>query len=205
MTMNRLHRWVCRSKAWQRTSTTKLVPSVVDRLDLGDSSLEIGPGYGANLAALKQRATALTAVEIDDVLVERLRRRFGDLATIVHGDGAALPLPDDEFSSVVCFTMLHHVPSAERQDALFAEAFRVLRPGGVFAGMDSTDSALFRAVHAGDTCVTVDPSTLSERLTTVGFADTGVNATGHHVRFRAWKPAPRRHDRAPTDLEPTGT
>lgn len=186
--MNLLHRWVCRSRAWQRTSTTKLVPWAVDQLDLGDRSLEIGPGYGANLAALKQRTASLTAVEIDDALADRLRRRFGDLATIVHGDGTAMPLPNDEFSSVVCFTMLHHVPSAELQDSLFADAFRVLRPGGVFAGADSTDSTAFRAIHRGDTCVTVNPATLADRLTSAGFANAAIRTAGHHVRFRAWKP-----------------
>lgn len=186
--MNQLHRWLCRSRAWRRASASKLVPGVVDGLDLGDTTLEVGPGYGANLTALKQRTTTLSGVEIDAALVDRLRGRFGHLATIVHGDGAAMPLPDHEFSSVVSFTMLHHVPSPEKQDALFAEALRVLRPGGVFAGLDSLDSAPFRLIHFGDTCVTLDPATLPDRLTSAGFTDVTVRATGHHVRFRAWKP-----------------
>jgi ubiquinone/menaquinone biosynthesis C-methylase UbiE len=45
------------------------------------------------------------------------------------GDGAELPLPNAAFDAVVCFTMLHHVPSPEQQDRLFTEATRVLRPG----------------------------------------------------------------------------
>jgi hypothetical protein len=43
--------------------------------------------------------------------------------------------------------MLHHVPSAALQDRLLAEARRVLRPGGVFAGFDGVASWLFRVIH----------------------------------------------------------
>ena len=56
-----------------------------------------------------------------------------------------------EFSSVVCFTMLHHVPTPPLQDRLCAEAFRVLGPGGVFAGSDGVHSLGCRIVHIGDT------------------------------------------------------
>ena len=56
-----------------------------------------------------------------------------------------MPLPDGEFTSVV-FMMLHHVPTAQDQDRLFAEAFRVLARG-VFAGSDGVHSFGFRLVH----------------------------------------------------------
>jgi ubiquinone/menaquinone biosynthesis C-methylase UbiE len=49
-------------------------------------------------------------------------------------------LPDAAFDGVVCFTMLHHVPSALLQYRLLAEVARVLRPGGVFAGTGSRSS-----------------------------------------------------------------
>jgi len=49
-------------------------------------------------------------------------------------------------------------PSSCR-DALFAEAFRVLRPGGVFAGSDSVASLRFRLLHIRDICNTVPPET----------------------------------------------
>ena len=57
--------------------------------------------------------------------------------------------PDGRFSAALSFTMLHHVPSAELQDRLFAEVARVLQPGGFLAGVDSLDSEDFRALHDG--------------------------------------------------------
>ena len=55
---------------------------------------------------------------------------------VVETDATAMPFPDGSFSTVLSFTMLHHVPSVTLQDQLLAEAWRVLRPGGVFAGTD---------------------------------------------------------------------
>ena len=106
------------------------------------------------------------------------------------GDGADLPFEDATFDAVVCFTMLHHVPSPAQQDRLFTEAARVLRPGGVFAGSDSRLSLRFRLIHIGDTMVVVDPAALPDRLRTVGFADVLVDTSPRSLRFRAARPAP---------------
>jgi len=51
--------------------------------------------------------------------------------------------------------MLHHVASPALQDRLFAEVYRVLRPGGAFAGIDSMRSVLMRIFHIRDTMVLV--------------------------------------------------
>ncbi len=93
----------------------------------------------------------LTILEIDPASTELLRAKFGDRADVLEGSGAEMPFEDGRFSAVVCFTMLHHVPTAEMQDAIFAEAARVLRPGGTFCGSDSQLSLLFRLLHIGDT------------------------------------------------------
>ncbi|MBF6329717.1 class I SAM-dependent methyltransferase [Nocardia transvalensis] len=187
MTMNLVHRLLCRSARWERASATRIVPWALSGVDLGDATLEVGPGYGANVRALHQRTRKLAGVEIDPVLAARLRDRQGDLIDVVEGDGAAMPLPDKEFSAVVSFTMLHHVPSPTQQDALFAEAFRVLRPGGVFAGSDGLDRLGFRLLHIGDTCVPVPPDTLTDRLTRVGFTDVEVERGTGSFRFRAYR------------------
>lgn len=186
--MNFLHRWCCRSAMWERVSTTRLVPWALDGLDLGASTLEIGPGYGANIRALRERTGTLTGVEIDPELAARLRTTHPDDITVVEGDGAEMPLPGGGFDSVVCFTMLHHVPSPERQDALFAEALRVLRPGGVFAGSDGLDHLGFRLIHLGDTCVPVPPDTATDRLTRAGFTDIEIETGASSFRFRARRP-----------------
>lgn len=188
MGMNWLHGKFCGSAGWERYTTDQLVPAALTGVDLGDRALEIGPGYGANIKALQARTSALTAVEISEALALRLRERYGDTVDVVHGDGTALPFADNEFSSVLTFTMLHHVPSPVLQDALFGQAFRVLQPGGVLAGSDSADSKAFRLVHFRDTCVPVPPATLPERLRQCGFEDIVVETGSHTVRFRARKP-----------------
>jgi SAM-dependent methyltransferase len=161
---------------------------VLRGVDLGENTLEIGPGYGANLRALVDKTAALTAVEIDPALAERLTRRYGNRARIIHGDGTDTRLADAEFSSVVCFTMLHHVPTPPLQDQLFAEAFRVLRRGGVFAGSDGVPSRLFRLSHIADTYNPVSPDTLPDRLLRAGFTGVQVDVAGGEQRWKAVKP-----------------
>lgn len=70
-----------------------------------------------------------------------------------------MPSPDGGFDVVVCFTMLHHVPTRAGQDRLFAETRRVPRSGGTFAGSDSRWGALFAVAHLGDNLTLVDPNT----------------------------------------------
>jgi len=65
--------------------------------------------------------------------------------------------------------MLHHVPTVELQDRLFAEVARVLRPGAALVASDSMASEELEAHHEGDTYNPVDPSTLPARLSAAGF------------------------------------
>jgi SAM-dependent methyltransferase len=189
MPMNRLHQWLCASDRWAAAVEHKFLPWALAGVDLGDAALEIGPGYGATTRVLAGRTGSLTALEIDPALAGRLTRRLGDRVRVVHGDGAAMPFADASFSAVACFTMLHHVPSPALQDRLFAEASRVLRPGGTFAGADSMTSLGFRLLHVFDTMVLVDPADLPRRLGAAGFVDIAVEAEpGRAFRFRARRP-----------------
>jgi SAM-dependent methyltransferase len=186
--MNLGHRLCCSSNFWANAVEQKSLPWVLGDLELGGQTLEIGPGYGANLRALASR-TALTAVEVDGPLTGRLVQKYGDRARILNGDGTELQLPDEEFNSVVCFTMLHHVPTPALQDRMFAEAFRVLQPGGAFAGSDGVPSLALRIMHFRDTYNPVDPETLPERLRGAGFTDIEVDVKAGEQRWRAVKPS----------------
>lgn len=164
---------------------TQVLPWAMRDVALTGDVLEVGPGYGITTQWLLERGARLTAIEVDPALAAGLRAQFAGKVDVHEGDGAELPLADASFDAVVCFTMLHHIPSPGQQDRLFAEAARVLRPGGVFAGSDSRLSLRFRLLHIGDTMVPVDPDTLPGRLRAAGFRDAEVGIGGRSLRFRA--------------------
>ena len=113
---------------------------------------------GLTTDVLRTRVTRLTAVEIHPDLADALAARLaGTNVEVVCADAARTPLAAGRFSGAVCLTMLHHVPSPQAQDAVLAEIFRLLRPGGVLAGQDSLDSPELRALHHDDVYVPVDP------------------------------------------------
>lgn len=188
MAMNLLHRRRCNSAGWEKAVAEQLLPWALEGVELGARTLEIGPGYGATLRALVDRTASLTAVEVDAAMADRLQCRYGERARVIHGSGSDTGLPADHFTSVVCFTMLHHVPGAELQDRLFAEALRVLQPGGVFAGSDGVPSWAFRLLHVADTYNPIAPKDLPGRLLAVGFTDIRADVRGGRQRWRATKP-----------------
>jgi SAM-dependent methyltransferase len=103
-----------------------------------------------------------------------------------------MPYADDQFSAVLCFTMLHHIDSPQLQDRLLAEAARVLKPGGTFAGTDSVGGSLkFKLLHLGDTLTLIAPGAFPERLTHAGLSEPVVEVKGGRMRFRAQR-APLR-------------
>jgi SAM-dependent methyltransferase len=166
-----------------------ILPWALGGTDLGDDVLEVGPGYGATTDVLSRSVPRLTSVEIDDALAAMLTDRFADVPSvqIVHGDATALSYADGRFSGAACFTMLHHVPTAELQDRLFAEIARVLRPGAPLVASDSVASDELEAHHEGDTYNPIDPSSLPTRLAAAGFVDVDVrtNPYGWAVIARA--------------------
>jgi SAM-dependent methyltransferase len=190
--MNRAHGLICSSAWWARSVERELLPWGLADVELGDDVLEIGPGLGATTRVLARRPGRLSVVELDRGYCERLRRELGERVEVVQADATEMPFEDGRFSGVVCFTMLHHLPSPNLQDRLLAEALRVLRPGGVFAGTDSLGTGLvFKLIHIGDTLVPVDPERLSERIEGVGFVEPQVRQGGRSFRFHARKPRSR--------------
>jgi SAM-dependent methyltransferase len=199
--MNRAHAVLCSSGWWARTVERELLPWGLAGLDLGDDVLEIGPGFGATTRVLARRGGSLTVLELSEGYCKRLRRTLPDDVEIVQADATDMPFADDRFSGVVCFTMLHHVPSRELQDRLLCEAFRVLRPGGVFAGTDSLGTGrAFKLLHVHDTLVPVSPDELPTRLERAGLVEPSVDAGGRSFRFHARKPLA-----ATTTSPPSGT
>jgi SAM-dependent methyltransferase len=184
--MNKLHLELCSSDQWADSVKRYIIPGALEGVDIGDDVLEIGPGPGRTTEIIKDMTKQLTAVEIDDGLADALAARLAGMnVTVVHGDGTDLPFPDGRFTAALSFTMMHHVPTPEQQDMLFAQARRVLRPGGVFAGVDSLDSPQFRELHVDDICVPLVPDTLEGRLRAAGFSDVRVEPNPYVLQWWA--------------------
>ena len=187
--MNTLHHWICSSLFWRKSLQGRIVPWALDGLDLGAHVLELGPGYGFATGLLLRRTSSVVGVEVDGRLAVPLRQRLsGSHGSVIQGDATELPFRNDSFSSAVCFTMLHHIPSTELQNRLLAEVLRVVQPGGLFAGSDSLGGRGMNWLHRGDTLLTVDPDTFPERLRRSGFETIDVGTQKRVMRFRARRP-----------------
>lgn len=173
--VNKAHE-ICGSDEWRQMIREVILPWAIGETDLGDDVLEVGPGYGATTDVLSTITPRLRSVEIDDGLATMLRERFADSPSvqIIDGDATALDFSDRTFTGAACFTMLHHVPTAELQDRLFAEVARVLRPGASLVASDGIGSDAMEAAHEDDTYNPIDPATLPSRLAAAGFVDVEV-------------------------------
>jgi len=185
--MNENHANLLGTPEWAAYLHEDILPVVTHGVDLGAELLEIGPGPGAATDWLRHRVGRLVALELDQDAAKALGERFADTnVEAVVGDATALPYPDGSFDSVGTFTMLHHVPTAALQNAILAEALRVLRPGGTLIGSDSLPSDGLHQFHEGDTYNPVEPAAFLTRLQTFGFAEITLTV-GHSLMFRATK------------------
>ena len=148
--------------------------------------LELGAGPGAATEELRLRAGRVTSLEYDHEFAARLGARVsGTNASVLQGDAAILPFPDNTFTSAITILMLHHLRSNDLQDRAFREIGRVLRPGGVFLAFEIQDGWLNRIGHIRSTFVPVHPTTVPARLTAAGFSRAAVDLWRSGFRIRA--------------------
>lgn len=189
--MNLVHRRLCRSAQWRSVLEKFVVPSALADVQLGDDVLELGPGDGITTDLLRPHIARITALEIHARTAKILAERFrGTNVAALQGDASQMKFSDCAFSGAVSLHMLHHIPSAEQQDKVFREVWRVLRPGGVFVCIDSLNfqSLHMRLIHMGDRITPVDPAALTARLQAAGFGEIRVDTNPYAFHVRAWRP-----------------
>jgi SAM-dependent methyltransferase len=185
--VNREHLVLCASEAWRTLLCDHILPFALAGSRLGDHVLEIGPGPGLTTDLLRRDVANLTAVELDADLASALASRLaGSNVDVVNADATDMPFEDGRFTGAVSLTMLHHVPTPELQDRLFAEVARVVRPGGHLVASDSMATDELEVFHVDDTYNPIDPSTVAARLEAAGFDDVDVriNPFGWVARAR---------------------
>jgi ubiquinone/menaquinone biosynthesis C-methylase UbiE len=184
----------CRSAPWQFVARRVMLPWALAGTTLQGDVLEIGGGGGAMAAATARRFAdaRVTVTDVDPDMVFAAQRRLDGTpnAGAALADVTRLPYADASFDAVTSYLMLHHVL---RWEQAVAEAYRVLRPGGVFVGYDLTDSRTSRLIHRLDRSPhrLVAPEALTSQLRAVGFVSVRVEAAGRGVamRFAARKAA----------------
>jgi ubiquinone/menaquinone biosynthesis C-methylase UbiE len=186
--MNENHAKLMPSPEWAAHIHDEVLPQATAGVDLGPDLLELGPGPGAATDWLRHRVKRLVAVEFEAAAAALLASRFAadEVVEVVTGDASALEFPDASFDTVATCTMLHHIPTRALQDRALAEAFRVLRPGGVFLGSDSLPSDGLHQFHEGDVYNPVEPAAFLTRLQTVGFTTITLHVS-HNLIFTARK------------------
>jgi SAM-dependent methyltransferase len=187
--VNQAHLEFLASPEWKRMLETDLLPWIDRVADLGDDVLEVGPGPGLTTDLLRERAARVTAVELDDALADALAQRLaGTNVEVMHGDARKTGLATERFSAATCFSVLHHIPTRDAQDEVFAEIHRVLRPGAGLFATDSRDLDVIRQGHVDDIFVPLPEDTIIPRLERAGFIDVDVEVGDYQLRFEARKP-----------------
>jgi phosphoethanolamine N-methyltransferase len=117
------------------------VERVLAHVDLaGKRVLDIGCGSGGITLFIAKRFNPAEIVGFDVELpvIEKARHRateagLADRAEFTQGPPGRLPFPDESFDIAFSKDAMVHIPD---KDAIFAEIFRVLKPGGTFAASD---------------------------------------------------------------------
>jgi ubiquinone/menaquinone biosynthesis C-methylase UbiE len=128
----------------------QLYHRVASATDLaGRVVLEVGSGRGggASFLARYHRPAKITGADFSPQAVALCQRRHAAVAnlTFAVGDAEHLPFPDASFDAVVNVESSHCYGHVEK---FFAEAHRVLRPGGWFLYTDFRPAAEVPAWHA---------------------------------------------------------
>jgi SAM-dependent methyltransferase len=155
-------------------------PTAIAALLPGQAVLDLGSGGGIDcFLAARQVGPNGQVIGLDMTpamleLAERNRQALGaDNVRFVRGEIESIPLPDADVDVIISNCVINLSPD---KDAVFGEAFRVLRPGGYLAVSDVValqplSEAMVRDLAAWSACVAgaLDGATYRKKLHAAGF------------------------------------
>jgi arsenite methyltransferase len=163
-------------------------PMAIASLRAGESVLDLGSGAGLDcfLAARQVGASGrVIGLDMTDSMLELARRNQQKVGLsnveFRKGEIEKMPLPDDSVDVVISNCVINLSPD---KDAVFREAFRVLKPGGRFAVSDvvtrgEVPDTLRRAIELWAGCLSgaLDEQDYLQRLRQAGFADVRISGS----------------------------
>jgi arsenite methyltransferase len=109
-------------------------PFTLGRLEPGERVLDLGSGAGTDSLVASQMVGAegsVTGIDMTPEMLARARAAAAEMGAsnvdFVEGEVERLPYPDGSFDVVISNGVIDLIPD---KDAVFAEIFRVLAPGG---------------------------------------------------------------------------
>ena len=124
-------------------------------LSAGDRVLDIACGFGGTLRTLAKQGCRAKGIDISQNCVDHARKAadeagLNDKIDVEVGDFHDIDSEPGTWDAVICQEAIIHSPDRPK---VFAEVFRILRPGGTFAFSDiltgeNADSAMVEAAFA---------------------------------------------------------
>ena len=157
-------------------------PTMLAKLEPGQVVLDLGSGAGLDVLLSARRVAPgghVYGVDMTDEMLElantNAKKSGVSNATFLKGTIENIPLPDASIDVVISNCVIN---LAEDKGAVIREAFRVLRPGGLFAvadmvELDPLDPALKKSLDSWAGCIsgTIPIDDYRKALLDAGFQD----------------------------------
>ena len=168
-------------------------PTALAELNAGDVVLDLGSGGGIDVL-LSARRVGPTGkaygLDMTDEMLELARRNQREAGAtnveFLKGTIEEIPLPDASIDVIISNCVIN---LSSDKDAVFAEAHRVLKPGGRFAVSDivlekALPEAVERSVALWTGCVAgaLEKTDYATRLAKAGFTDISFEVTRRYDR-----------------------
>ena len=141
------------------------------------------------------------AVDLDEAMLERARRRSRPQIEVVRADMRSLPLDDGAVDIALSYSGLHMIPDPHRA---IAELGRVVRPGGQLGGSSFVVPGTRRqrfvfglGARTGHPAPSIRERDLREWLTDAGFTDIRYEVRDGFAVFGATRSSPRGRESVP--------
>lgn len=158
---------------------------------------DIGSASGVSAALFAARGAKVLGIEIAPDLVAQAKELWRDYAERIDftvGDAEHLDLPDGSLDAVFFGGVLHHIPEL---DQVYAEACRVLKPGGKLVAIEPNRLDFLELIEWGVADLRgkltpneypIDPKAMKSELKAAGFERPRFWTTRHDIPVLAQIP-----------------